>query len=76
MYSKAFLKTGGTIINNRGRSNPKNNNNKSHYFSTIMNNRSITTNESSAINMNLSSINKPNKNKNNSIYKLKKKLQN
>ena len=72
MYSKAFLKTGGTIINNRGHSNPKNNNNKSHYFSTIMNNRSITTNESSKINMNLSSINKPNKNKYNSIYKLKK----
>ena len=70
MYSKALLKTGGTIINNRGRSNPKNNNKKSHYLSTIMNNRSITTNESSGINMNLSSIN--NKNKNNSIYKLKK----
>ena len=65
MHSKAFLKTGGTIINIRGRSNPRNNYNKSHYISTIMNNRSITTNESSGINMNTSNLNNS---KNNNIY--------
>jgi hypothetical protein len=70
MHSKAFLKTGGTIINIRGRSNPRNNYNKSHYISTIMNNRSITTNESSGINMNTSNLN--NSKNNNIYYKLKK----
>jgi len=59
-----FLKTGGKVINIRGHSNPKNN--KSNYMSTIMNNRSITTNDSSG--MNYSSINNFNRN----IYKLNK----
>ena len=62
MHSKAFLKTGGNII--RGRSNPRVN--KSKVMSSIINNRSITTNESSG--MNYSSINNFNRN----IYKLKK----
>ena len=64
MYSKAFLKTGGTIISVRGKSNPRTNH--SNYMSTIMNNRSITTNDSSGINF--SSI----KNFNKNIYRLKK----
>ena len=64
MHSKAFLKTGGNIISTRGHSNPRNN--KSNYMSTIMNNRSITTNDSSG--MNYSSINNFNRN----IYKLNK----
>ena len=64
MHSKAFLKTGGTVINIRGHSNPRSN--KSNYLSKIINNRSITTNESSG--MNYSSINTFNKN----IYKIRK----
>ena len=64
MHSKSLLKTGNTIISIKGHSNPKHN--KSHFISTMMNNRSITTNESSIINN--SNINY---NKNNS-YKLKK----
>ena len=65
MRSKAFLKTGGTIVNIRGHSNPRNN--KTNYISTIINNRSITTNESSGMN-NTSSINNFNKN----IYRIRK----
>ncbi len=64
MYSKAFLKTGGTVLALRGKSNPRTN--QSKYMSTIINNRSITTNDSSGINY--SKIN----NFNNNIYKLKK----
>ena len=64
MRSKAFLKTGGTIVNIRGHSNPRNN--KTNYISTIINNRSITTNESSGMN-NTSSINNFNKN----IYRIR-----
>ena len=48
MHSKALLKTGNTIMSIKGFSSPRQN--KSHFISTMMNNRSITTNESSAIN--------------------------
>jgi hypothetical protein len=64
MHSNALLKTGDSIMSVRVRSNPKNN--ISHFISTMMNNHSTTTNESSAINN--SGINNFNKN----IYKLKK----
>lgn len=64
MHSNALLKTGDSIMSVRVRSNPKNN--LSHFMSTMMNNHSTTTNESSAINN--SGIHNFNKNS----YKLKK----
>lgn len=47
MHSNALLKTGDSIMSVRVRSNPKY---LSHFMSTMMNNHSTTTNESSAIN--------------------------
>ena len=65
MHSKTFLKAGGKIFSLRGRTNPKKI--KENFLSTMMNNRSITTNESSGINN--SGINF---NKNKNLFNLKK----
>ena len=68
MHSKALLKTGNTIISIKGHSNPKHN--KSHFISTMMNNRSITTNESSIINNSNINYNKNNSHKLKKNYKM------
>ena len=56
MHSKAFLKTGGKIMSIRGRTH--HNNLKSNFISKMLNNKSITTNESSGINNSGININK------------------